>query len=89
MTNGENHAVESLTAYTKAPTRMAGAFKNGKRVLGLWFQATVDGAEDLADFVAQEGQNANNDDSDQHEDQCVLNQTLAFFLSEKLSLIHI
>ena len=45
-------------------------------------QTTVDLAEDLADATAEQGENTDNDDGDQHEDQRVLNQTLAFFPGE-------
>ncbi|ABQ92117.1 hypothetical protein RoseRS_3763 [Roseiflexus sp. RS-1] len=46
-------------------------------------QTTVDLAEDLADAAAEQGENTDDDDGDQHEDERVLNQTLAFFPGEE------
>src|SRR5215467_5633647 len=50
---------------------------------GLRVQAAVDGAEHLADLTAQQAQDADDDDRDQHEDERVLDQTLALFLGEE------
>jgi len=43
-------------------------------------EAVVDLGEDVADDRAKQGEDRNHDDGDQDEDQCVLNQTLAFGL---------
>src|SRR5204862_4638020 len=46
-------------------------------------QAGVDRAEDLADLAAKQGQNTNDNNCDQHQDQCVLNQTLTILFGEE------
>jgi hypothetical protein len=46
-------------------------------------QTAVDLAEDSANSLAKQGENTDDDDGDQHEDERVLNQTLAFFPGEE------
>ncbi len=46
--------------------------------------ATVNVAEDLADFATEQGQDADNDDSNQNKNKCIFDETLAFFLSTAL-----
>ena len=46
-------------------------------------QTGVDRAEDLADLAAEQGQNTNDNNGDKHEDQRVLDQTLAVLFGEE------
>ena len=46
-------------------------------------EGASDGAEFVVDVLAQEGQDTDDHDSDQGEDQSILNETLAFFFSKK------
>jgi hypothetical protein len=48
-------------------------------------ETAADGAEYGADLVTENGQNTNNNNSDKNQDQSVLYQALAFFLSKKAS----
>ena len=48
-------------------------------------QARVDLREDRRHTLAEDRQDADNDDGDQHEDQRVLDQTLSFFTSKKVA----
>ena len=43
-------------------------------------ETVVDGAEYVADDWAKQHEDRNNNDSDQNENQSVLNQTLTFFI---------
>ena len=49
------------------------------------FQAAGDRAENARYLVAEDRQDADNDNSNQNKDQCVLDQALAFFTSEKIA----
>ncbi len=56
-----------------------------RMALELAAKTFADGAEDGGDLVAEDGQDADDDDSNQDEDQSVLDETLAFFTSEKIA----
>ena len=64
---------------TKPPTS-SGGFVRVRQVL---LESGVDRAEDRADLAAQKGQNTNDNNCDQHQDQCVLDQTLAILFGEE------
>src|SRR5947209_1085419 len=53
----------------------------------------LEGGSDLGErivhFVAEEGQDQDNHDSDQHQDKCVLNEALAFLLELLELLAHV
>jgi hypothetical protein len=46
-------------------------------------EGTVDGTEGIADLGSQQTHNSNHDDSDEREDDRVLDEALAFFLGCK------
>jgi hypothetical protein len=65
-----------------APLGIQGAVTDKNEPI-LLAQTTVDLAEDLADAAAEQGEDTDDDDGDQHEDERILNQTLAFFPGEE------
>ena len=54
-----------------------------ERELGV--EAVADGLEDRANLATQNGQDADNNNSDKNKDQCVLDQALAFLTSEEVA----
>ena len=48
--------------------------------VGLAAEAGAYAREGLVDLGAQEGKDQNNDDSDQHEDECIFDETLSVLL---------
>ena len=46
-------------------------------------EALVDGREDITDQRAHDGHGGDDDDSDEYQDQCVLNHALSFFLESE------
>ena len=54
------------------------------RMEGLAVELAADLREDFRHLRAQDGQDTDDDDGDQHQDQGVLDETLAFLTSEKI-----
>src|SRR5687767_12418991 len=48
-------------------------------------ESGVDAREDRRDAATEQGQDTDNDDGDQHQDQGVLDQALAFLTSEEIA----
>jgi hypothetical protein len=72
----ESFGIEGMREDAEAAQRMT---------LELAAKTFADGAEDGGDLVAEDGQNADNDNSNQNKDQSVLDEALAFLTGEEIA----